>query len=171
MEVNMQKEKYYIAYGSNLNLPQMKQRCPTAKVVGTAEIQDYELLFRGSKTGAYATIEPCVGSRVPVMIWSVKPKDEMALDRYEGYPRFYDKEAMALEVDGKIVSAFVYVMTEGLRLGIPSDSYMKTIEEGYETAGFDTDVLETALLRTKEKMESEQQNNFEQETMFGLGWW
>lgn len=149
----------------------MKQRCPTAKVVGTAEIEDYELLFRGSKTGAYATIEPCVGSRVPVMIWSVKPKDEMALDRYEGYPRFYDKEAMALEVDGKIVSAFVYVMTEGLRLGIPSDSYMKTIEEGYETAGFDTDVLETALLRTKEKMESEQQNNFEQETMFGLGWW
>lgn len=149
----------------------MKQRCPTAKVVGTAEIQDYELLFRGSKTGAYATIEPCVGSRVPVMIWSVKPKDEMALDRYEGYPRFYDKEAMALEVDGKIVSAFVYVMTEGLRLGIPSDSYMKTIEEGYETAGFDTEVLETALLRTKEKMESEQQNNFEQETMFGLGWW
>ena len=167
----MQKEKYYIAYGSNLNLPQMKQRCPTAKVVGTAEIEDYELLFRGSKTGAYATIEPCVGSRVPVMIWSVKPKDEMALDRYEGYPRFYDKEAMALEVDGKIVSAFVYVMTEGLRLGIPSDSYMKTIEEGYETAGFDTEVLETALLRTKEKMESEQQNNFEQETMFGLGWW
>ena len=149
----------------------MKQRCPTAKVIGTAEIEDYELLFRGSKTGAYATIEPCEGSRVPVMIWSVKPKDEMALDRYEGYPRFYDKEAMALEVDGKIVSAFVYVMTEGLRLGIPSDAYMKTIEEGYETAGFDTDVLETALLRTKEKMESEQQNNFEQETMFGLGWW
>ena len=72
----MQKEKYYIAYGSNLNLPQMKQRCPTAKVVGTAEIEDYELLFRGSKTGAYATIEPCEGSRVPVMIWSVKSKDE-----------------------------------------------------------------------------------------------
>ena len=167
----MQKKKYYIAYGSNLNLPQMKQRCPTAKVVGTAEIEDYELLFRGSKTGAYATIEPCEGSRVPVMIWSVKPKDEMALDRYEGYPRFYDKEAMALEVDGKIVSAFVYVMTEGLRLGIPSDSYMKTIKEGYETAGFDTDVLETALLRTKEKMESEQMNDIEQETMFGLGWW
>ena len=149
----------------------MKQRCPTAKVVGTAEIEDYELLFRGSKTGAYATIEPCEGSRVPVMIWSVKPKDEMALDRYEGYPRFYDKEAMDLKVDGKIVSAYVYVMTEGLRLGIPSDLYMKTIEEGYETAGFDTKVLETALLRTKEKMESEQQNNFEQETMFGLGWW
>lgn len=167
----MQKEKYYVAYGSNLNLPQMKQRCPTAKVVGTSEIEGYELIFRGSKTGAYATIEPCEGSTVPVMIWAVKPKDEQALDRYEGYPRFYDKEAMDLEVNGKTVCAFVYVMTEGLLLGIPSDSYLNTIEEGYETAGFDTEVLEKALLRTKEKMESEQMNDIEQETMFGLGWW
>ena len=167
----MQKEKYYVAYGSNLNLPQMKQRCPTAKVVGTSEIEGYELIFRGSKTGAYATIEPCEGSTVPVMIWAVKPKDELALDRYEGYPRFYDKEAMDLVVNGKTVCAFVYVMTEGLLLGIPSDSYLNTIEEGYETAGFDTAVLEKALLRTKEKMESEQMNDIEQETMFGLGWW
>lgn len=167
----MQKEKYYIAYGSNLNLPQMKQRCPTAKVVGTSKIQDYELIFRGSKSGAYATIEPCEGSKVPVLIWSVKPKDELALDRYEGYPRFYDKESMELELNGKTVSAFVYVMTEGLRLGIPSDSYLKTIEEGYETAGFDTEALEKALLRTNEKMESEQLNDLEQETMFGLRWW
>ena len=29
------KSKLYIAYGSNLNLEQMKRRCPTAEVVGT----------------------------------------------------------------------------------------------------------------------------------------
>jgi hypothetical protein len=77
----MQEEKIYIAYGSNLNLPQMEHRCPTAKVLGTSEIKDYELLFRGSKTGSYATIEPCEGSSVPVLLWCVKPKDEIALDR------------------------------------------------------------------------------------------
>lgn len=47
------KEKIYIAYGSNLNLPQMAQRCPAAKVLGKSELKDYELLFRGSKTGSY----------------------------------------------------------------------------------------------------------------------
>ena len=31
-------KKYYIAYGSNLNVEQMRYRCPDAKVVGTAEI-------------------------------------------------------------------------------------------------------------------------------------
>lgn len=34
-------KKYYIAYGSNLNVKQMKFRCPGAKVVGTSVIKDY----------------------------------------------------------------------------------------------------------------------------------
>ena len=29
--------KLYIAYGSNLNLSQMKHRCPTARVIGTSD--------------------------------------------------------------------------------------------------------------------------------------
>ena len=45
------KEKLYLAYGSNLNIVQMIIRCPDAKFYGTAEIKDYELLFKGSKTG------------------------------------------------------------------------------------------------------------------------
>ena len=44
----------YIAYGSNLNRAQMALRCPDAKVVGTGEIKDYELLFRGNRNGAVA---------------------------------------------------------------------------------------------------------------------
>ena len=40
----MQMKRYYIAYGSNLNVSQMKYRCTTAKIVGTAIIKDYELL-------------------------------------------------------------------------------------------------------------------------------
>jgi len=167
----MQKEKLYIAYGSNLNLGQMKYRCPTAKVAGTSEIKDYELLFRGSKTGAYATIEPCEGSSVPVLLWRVKSKDEIALDRYEGYPRFYKKETKELELNGKAVSAFVYAMTEEHQLGMPSESYRKTIEEGYVTAGFDTAILEDAITHTKERMDTEQESGLEQENLFGMKWW
>jgi len=167
----LQKEKLYIAYGSNLNLPQMKNRCPTAKPVGTAEIKNYELLFRGSKTGAYATIEPREGSSVPGLLWMIKEKDEIALDRYEGYPRLYEKESMELELNGEMVSAFVYVMTEGHRYGMPSDSYRNTIEEGYKSAEFDSELLERAIKNTKDKMESEQVNEPEQENLFRMRWW
>ena len=45
------ERRYYIAYGSNLNVRQMKFRCPTARIIGTSFINDYELLFKGSKTG------------------------------------------------------------------------------------------------------------------------
>ena len=49
--------KYYLAYGSNLNIRQMQMRCPGAKPVGTMVLKGYELLFKGSKTGSYLTIE------------------------------------------------------------------------------------------------------------------
>ena len=84
-------KKYYVAYGSNLNVKQMIMRCPNARIVGTSEIPDYELLFKGSKTGSYLTIEPKAGASVPVGVWKVNNTDEAALDRYEGFPTFYYK--------------------------------------------------------------------------------
>ncbi|MDD3227618.1 MAG: gamma-glutamylcyclotransferase [Oscillospiraceae bacterium] len=166
----MSKEKIYIAYGSNLNLPQMAQRCPTAKVLGATEIKDYELLFRGSRTGSYATVEPCEGKSVPVLLWSVESQDEKSLDRYEGYPVFYGKEDMSLSLDGKEVNAFVYVMTEGHPLGMPSQYYVDVIADGYQTAGFDLNILQEAITETAQRMTKEP----EQQSMDGFGgmkWW
>ena len=70
-------KKYYLAYGSNLNVAQMRFRCPDAMVVGAAVIPDYELLFKGSLTGAYLTIEPKQGAQVPVGVWEVSLADEL----------------------------------------------------------------------------------------------
>ena len=168
----MSKNCLYIAYGSNLNLPQMGMRCPTAEVVGTSEIKNYELLFRGGRRGAVATIEALEGSSVPVLLWKIKQQDELALDRYEGFPNFYRKEMMDVELEGKTVSAMVYVMTPGHRLGYPSDYYYNTIREGYKTAGFDTAILEQAIDYTEQLMESEPEP--EQQNLFGFGdlkWW
>ena len=58
------------------------------------------LLFKGSKTGSYLTIEPKEGSRVPVAAWEVSAEDELALDRYEGFPTFYYKKEMLLPIKG-----------------------------------------------------------------------
>lgn len=35
---------YYLAYGSNLNLDQMKRRAPTAKVYGSGRLPDHQLV-------------------------------------------------------------------------------------------------------------------------------
>ncbi len=164
-------EILYIAYGSNLNLSQMEQRCPTARVIGTTEIKDHELVFRGSRYSAVATIEPCEGSRVPVLLWGIQPEDEKSLDRYEGYPNFYEKENMEIVLNGSTVSAMVYVMTPGHEFGIPSKRYKISIEDGYMDAGFDADILQNAVDKTVGKMEDEMKDIGEQESLFGMKWW
>lgn len=165
----MIEEKLYIAYGSNMNLPQMAQRCPTAKVVGKGMLQGFELLFRGGRHGGVATIEPCEGSSVPVLLWKIKPQDERALDCYEGFPSFYGKQLMEVKLGGKPAQAMVYVMTPGHELGRPSEFYLNTIRDGYKTAGFDTAALEVFLQNTLERMEPEQDEP-EQSTLFDMRW-
>lgn len=67
MENNPINMKIYFAYGSNLHLEQMKQRCPTAKLLGTGRIENYTLLFRGPcQEDTFLTVEPKQGSFVPV---------------------------------------------------------------------------------------------------------
>ena len=44
------EDRYYFAYGSNMNLEQMKYRCPAAEVVENVRLEDYRLAFRGSVT-------------------------------------------------------------------------------------------------------------------------
>lgn len=144
-------KRYYIAYGSNLNIRQMQMRCPHSRIIGTSVIEDYELLFKGSKTGSYLTIEPKIGCSVPVAVWDVPESDELALDRYEGYPGFYYKAEMTLPVEGirtgkiRIRDTFVYIMREDRQLGAPSDLYMRTCLEGYRSFGFDAEILYIAL--------------------------
>lgn len=145
--------RYYIAYGSNLNINQMKMRCPMSKPVGTAIIKNYELLFKGSKTGSYLTIEKKDGASVPVAIWAVSPEDESFLDFYEGYPEFYYKKEFklpvkSLETDSiNTYIAFAYIMHEERLIGVPSAEYMQTCHDGYADFGFDHTILTNAYLK------------------------
>ena len=167
----MKPETLYIAYGSNLNLPQMAFRCPTAKVVGASEIKDYELLFRGGRKSSVATVEPLKGSSVPVLLWKLKERDLQALDRYEGYPHLYRKDILEVELKGKPVLAMVYIMDDRHPFGSPSDYYLNTIMEGYQSAGFDTEFLEQAVEKSIRLAREQQEREPDQGTLFDMKWW
>lgn len=157
----MKNKKYYIAYGSNLNLPQMDRRCPNAILAAEAELNNYQILFRGRENSAVATIEPSEGDSVPVLIWELTKKDEEALDRYEGFPFFYHKEFMDIETDEGMAEAMVYVMNDGYEIGMPSDYYMNAILDGYEVAGFDPTAIEKALEISKQHVQQHRQNEMD----------
>ena len=149
-------KRLYIAYGSNLNVEQMIYRCPTAKVYGKGILKGYQLLFKGTPNNAYLTIEAKVGGEVPVVVWDIRPSDEISLDRYEGYPSFYYKEDIPVELEtGEVVEAMVYIMTNKIKdrinLNLPSAYYLNAVKEGYEEFGFDLKYLDEAIKLSKNK--------------------
>ena len=138
-EGKMKKKQLYIAYGSNINLEQMAYRCPHSKVMGTSEIKDHELEFRG-----VATIVPKENTSVPVLIWELDERDLPTLNRYEGWPRLYRQEIMPFELNGHFYKGMAYLMNRG-EISPPSQQYYNTILQGYRENGLDESFLQKAL--------------------------
>ena len=151
--------KYYMAYGSNLNVEQMRSRCPDAKPYICTLVWDYRLLFRRG----YLTVEKKKNCQVPVEIWEISDRDEKNLDRYEGYPRFYRKEYLQFNHVGphgdiRTDNALIYIMNDGFPAENPSIQYLRTVQEGYNYFDFDVNHLMTALVDTWEERQREQKN-------------
>lgn len=131
----MEKEKIYIAYGSNMNIEQMKRRCPKAIPIGKAILENYKLEFRG-----VANIIKCKGKKVPIALWYITDECEKSLDRYEGYPRLYRKEFIPITINGNKENAMVYVMNLG-NIAAPNINYLNIIKQGYKDFDIKTDIL------------------------------
>ena len=159
-------KRLYVAYGSNLNFEQMKHRCPTAKLYDTGIIEGYELQFKGEPTCAFATIAPKENASVPVAVWEIQPRDELALARYEGYPSHYFKQTVPVQLGGEEVSAMVYIMNLKRQFGMPSPHYYQTVLEGYHDCGLDTDVLDQAVKDSAQNFYKSYSRRSQQQTLF-----
>ncbi|MDR2655645.1 MAG: gamma-glutamylcyclotransferase [Oscillospiraceae bacterium] len=154
--------KNYIAYGSNLNVEDMKMRCPDAKPIGRGVLENHELTFRGKNKLAVASVQPLAASPfndrqkyVPVVIWEISDRDEDKLDYYEDYPKLYIKQYLYVKIDtGEEVRAMAYIINEhyvkkhvkGFGVyGKPNEAYLSKIRKGYEYWGFDLRILNNAI--------------------------
>ena len=138
------KKKIYVAYGSNMDLAQMAHRCPQAELLGKGTIKDWRLLFKGSQTGSYATIERMRGYTVPVLLWQISKADEGRLDIYEGFPGFYYKQIVEVETEHGLEKGMAYIMHEERKLGIPTARYYDVLERAYKAFGFNQRILRDA---------------------------
>ena len=153
--------KLYLAYGSNLNLRQMAHRCPGAELLGYTYLEDTRLIYRGSLSGYYLSIEPAGGSRTPCGVFRITPQDERSLDRYEGYPELYGKviyRGLPLyAMDGTrrpgTIDAMAYQLPVSAPAGLPIPDYIRICAEGYRDFRFDIAYLDQALATTKEEIQ------------------
>lgn len=123
----------YLAYGMNTNIDQMAGRCPGSVSIGRVDIPDHRLVFRG-----VADIEHSPGDVLQTVLWDITPACEAALDILEGYPTFYDKKYIDVEINGKLYEAMIYQMVgDRLDYSHPSSYYQQMLEEGYQDHGLD----------------------------------
>ena len=137
------KDRYYFAYGSNMNLEQMKYRCPAAEVVENVRLENYRLAFRGRAPGnGVATVLPEKGSYVEGVLWKITEACEKSLDFYEGFPSFYGKESIRVKNQDGVPAK-------------PSKFYLDGILEGCKDNQIPTESVMEAVKRTRQEVKKE----------------
>ncbi|MDA9145447.1 gamma-glutamylcyclotransferase [Candidatus Pelagibacter sp.] len=130
----------YFAYGSNLNLFQMKRRCKDSIFLKKINLKDFRLTFR-SKYRA-ADIEPKKNSIVPGGLFEISKSDEKKLDVYEDYPSLYRK--FYFTYYGKKV--MTYTMVKKTPFRFPTERYLNVVKRGYKDCDLDNKYLTQGLI-------------------------
>ncbi|MCW2553930.1 MAG: hypothetical protein JWR78_3711, partial [Mycobacterium sp.] len=116
----------YFAYGSNLDVTQMAQRCPDATDPRPATLADHDWLI--NERGV-ATVEPLDGAQVHGVLWQVSDHDLAVLDSAEGVPVRYRRDRMTVQTDAGSEEAWVYV-DHRVEPGAPREGYLERIIGG-----------------------------------------
>ena len=133
----------YFAYGSNLNLFQMKRRCKDSVFIKKYELKGYRLNFR-SKYRA-ADIERSKNSLVPGALFEISKSDEKKLDVYEDYPILYKK--LYFTYYNKTV--MTYIMVNKTEFRYPTERYLNVVKRGYKDCKLNMKYLKIALQPVK----------------------
>ncbi|VAX28227.1 hypothetical protein MNBD_NITROSPIRAE01-2368 [hydrothermal vent metagenome] len=124
----------YFAYGSNMDLDQMKVRCPGSSVIGIVELKHYAMAFtrwsRSWKSGT-ADILPERGKSVYGVLFDLSFEDLKKSDKFADYPNSYIRKDVGVFFEGETLPALTYVAR---RQGVykPSKSYMGKMLHGAE---------------------------------------
>ena len=138
-------ENLYFAYGSNLNYPQMMERCPSSDPVAIAKCIHFKFIINAR---GVATIIPNKDSEVYGVLWKITKGDLISLDIYEGVSYgTYFRSFIDVQVKEKNIKALVY-FASNTEIGKPSDHYIETILEGIKYfSGHHTWLTEIKMVR------------------------
>ena len=135
----------YFAYGSNLDLDQLRARAPDARVVGLGLLRDHKLTFPLRSVtwgGGAAGVSHAHGGTVWGVLYELTESDLASLDAYEGWHgpgshhNTYDRELVTVELtrpdDGSVprrVRATTY-FARNLNPTPPTRQYLDTMLRG-----------------------------------------
>jgi hypothetical protein len=126
----------YFAYGSNLSVPRLQARTPSAEPIGVVELPGFRLVFDkwGQDGSAKADCERtgAPDHRVHGGLFRIHAADRPALDRAEGLGKGYDACEVTLKTADGGVSAWTYVATDKRPGLLPYGWYLHHVLIGAE---------------------------------------
>ncbi|MBY4675098.1 gamma-glutamylcyclotransferase family protein [Marinobacterium arenosum] len=136
----------YFAYGSNMSVPRLRQRVPSAQPMGMASLDQHRLDFHKSgrdgsaKCDAFLTCRP--DDRVYGVLFHIDPEELKLLHQFEGLGLGYDlKEVLVQREDGRLQSAFTYFAIHIDRSLKPYHWYLRHVLHGARCAGLPADYI------------------------------
>lgn len=141
----------YFAYGANMSIGRMTERCPSAHDLGVGVLPEHWLVFSGFSAGwrgPVANVEPHDGGLVHGRLFELSPSDIVALDRIEGHPRAYARQIrVARSSTLGEVEVHIYVRPRPMPVGEPPREYVRLLLQGYAELGLDPAAVEAAVRR------------------------
>lgn len=146
---------YYFAYGSNMNLAQMKQRCLNPKVLGIARLPGYRVEFYGYSgiwDGAQETVVPDLQSEVWGVLYELQFFDCESLDghhdvRIDGTGPYFHYPVDVIDREQGTIDAMIYKKNILQETKFPSTEYLNFIVQGAKEQGLPEEYI--TLLQTK----------------------
>ena len=138
--ISVDKSRLYFAYGSNMDMTQMKTRCSGQELVGTGKLDGYGFVINSR---GVATIVPKPSSVVNGVVWSISRKDEERLDTYEGVAAglYHKEQVQVLLADGDKAEVMVYVAADSIP-GRSRNGYLMKIIRAAERYGLPAEYVE-----------------------------
>ncbi|MEO6445689.1 MAG: gamma-glutamylcyclotransferase family protein [Gemmatimonadaceae bacterium] len=114
----------YFAYGSNMDVSQMEQRCPGAVCRGVGTLADHRFVI--NRRGV-ATLVPHPGGLVHGLLWALTPDHVASLDHYEGVREGrYVQDYVEVQAGEGPATALVYLATDATA-GTPRPGYLEMV--------------------------------------------
>lgn len=127
----------YFAYGSNMLSERLVQRCPSARPIGPARVDGFELTFDKASTDGSGKAMLAADERdlacTPGVLFEIALADLGSLDRAEGAGQGYDRTdsfCVTLSETSEVLTASTYLATrveKGLK---PYDWYLALVVAG-----------------------------------------
>ncbi|MDK2956446.1 MAG: hypothetical protein PWQ57_1942 [Desulfovibrionales bacterium] len=133
----------YFAYGPNMNVKQMRERCTHPEVVGPARLPNHALAFYGYTwlwDSGMETVVPAPGRDLWGVVYELGPTDADSLDawqdiRLNGTGSYFHSPATVLAPDGTAIEAVLYKKDMLGEPKLPSREFLEYILRGAREHG------------------------------------